>query len=68
MEFGYREWVKNGGRRPEDSLSAWWPLNIRHSDINPNKSRHSRESRDFNQVIYLTLEHLFEPEVEFKII
>ncbi len=30
--------------------------------------RHSRESRDFNRVIYLTLEHLFEPEVEFKII
>jgi len=28
----------------------------------------SRFRRDFNQVIYLTLEHLFEPEVEFKII
>ena len=26
------------------------------------------KGRDFNQVIYLTLEHLFEPEVEFKII
>ena len=30
--------------------------------------RHSGGSRDFYRAIYLTLEHLFKPEVQFKII
>jgi len=35
---------------------------------NPGFFLDSRFGRDFNRVIYLTLEHLFEPEVEFKIV